>query len=579
MLEFIQHLRQRYQAVLANRGQVPEQTAYQRRIDQLILAEAFLRKGEILAEVRLPLQIAVLGPTQVGKSSVVNVLLNGSAAGVSPLAGYTVHPQGFRHNLPLGADSSLARYFGRFQCVPQQQLDKHRHDCYSLDPAEGRSALLPPCVLWDTPDFDSIDSATYREGVLRALALADVLILVVSKEKYADQSVWEMLATLAPLRQPTLICLNKLSKDSEHILLPSLQDKWQKARTDAFPDVVCLHYQKLTGAPQWPDAAANAISSLARHVNRKHHAQFAQQLLQTQWQDWLQPVLAEHQAAAAWEILVANALKQAAQHYQQDFLDHPQHYETFQQALVELMVLLEIPGLARVLTGIRTALTWPVRKLLQLNRKRSHRTDSSQELVLLEQIAEHTLIQLGEALLGYSEPGQKNAVLWQELAGLLRNQKPVILKNFCLAAQAYHLSFQHDVEQTAQNLYLKLQEQPVVLNSLRATRVGADAAAIALTLHTGGIGVHDLVLAPAMLTLTSLLAESAIGGYVHKQEVQLKQRQRERVEHTLLAGSLYEQLVALPEYLSAAAYFKIPLAQLNAVQQQLSKKRHGLRIL
>ena len=42
-----------------------------------------------------PPQVAVLGPTQTGKSTLVNVLLGHAAAEVSPLAGFTVHPQGF----------------------------------------------------------------------------------------------------------------------------------------------------------------------------------------------------------------------------------------------------------------------------------------------------------------------------------------------------------------------------------------------------------------------------------------------------------------------------------------------------
>ena len=108
---------------------------------------------------------------------------------------------------------------------------------------------MPHGVLWDTPDFDSIDSATYREGVIRAIALADMIILVVSKEKYADQSVWDMMSTLEALHQPTVICLNKLSEGSETVLIQSLKEKWQLARTDGFPEVVPLYYQKQTGFP------------------------------------------------------------------------------------------------------------------------------------------------------------------------------------------------------------------------------------------------------------------------------------------------------------------------------------------
>jgi len=579
MLEFIPLLRQRYQVVLNRREKAADRVLFQQRIDQLTLAEAFVRKGQTLGRVDgLPLQMAVIGPTQVGKSSVVNVLMGCQAAGVSPLAGYTVHPQGFCHDLPVSACAGLQRYFGGFRCIPQQDLDKSRYDCYSLAPALENSGLLPACVLWDTPDFDSIDSRTYREGVIRTLALADAIILVVSKEKYADQSVWEMMSVLESLNQPTLICLNKLVEGSEQVLLPSLQDKWQKARQDPFPEVVCLHYQKLAGVPIWPDDAKSFPSRLAQRSDRKKHAQFEQQLLQKHWQQWLQPILEEHQAFADWEALVDNAINQALGHYQRDFLNHPQHYETFQQALAELLTLLEIPGLAGFLTGVRKALTWPVRQMMKLGQKRLHITDSSREVALLNQIAEHALIRLNETLLDNNGQGPPSD-WWQELAGVLRNQKVALLQNFSLAARAYHLDFQHEVEQTAQSLYLKLQEQPLVLNSLRATRVTADAAVIALTLHTGGIGVHDLVIAPAMLTLTSLLAESAIGGYVHKIEAQLKQRQLDTVKQILFMGGIRAQLLALPGQLSALAHFNISIAQLNSVEQQLKEKRHGLRLL
>jgi len=48
MLEFIQLLKQRYQAVLAQQGNESVKTSYQQRIDQLILAEAFIRKGQLI---------------------------------------------------------------------------------------------------------------------------------------------------------------------------------------------------------------------------------------------------------------------------------------------------------------------------------------------------------------------------------------------------------------------------------------------------------------------------------------------------------------------------------------------------
>ena len=579
MLEFIQLLNQRYQTVLSQPGNESSKIGYQQRIDQLILAEAFMRKGRLInSSAEQPLQMAIIGPTQAGKSSLVNVLLNSSVAGVSPLAGYTVHPQGFCHGVSLIDCSGLQRYFGRFQQLQQPHTPRDRHDCYSLTEIATVSPQLPHGILWDTPDFDSIDSATYREGVIRAIALADIIILVVSKEKYADQSVWDMMSALEALHQPTIICLNKLSEGSETLLIQSLKEKWQLARTDDFPDVVPLYYQKQTGLPIWPTAQQALLMHLAGKINHKKHVRFEQELLQKYWQTWLEPVIAEHQALKDWQELVEAAIKQALDSYQRDYLNHPRHYETFQQALAELLTLLEIPGLAGVLTGARKVLTWPVRQMMKLGRKRLHIADSSQEIVLLNQIAEHLLIQLADRLLDNSElPHQR--LWWKEFSSLLRRQRQAILQDFSSAAKNYHVSFQQDVEKTAQRLYHKLQEQPLVLNSLRATRVTTDAAAIALTLHMGGIGVHDLIFAPAMLTVTSLLTESAIGSYMHKIEHELKQHQLNTVKQALFVDSIGLKLRALPEQLSTINHFNISPDQLQAAELQLTDKRHGLRLL
>jgi GTPase SAR1 family protein len=579
MLEFIELLKQRYQALAAQPDTSSGRLGHQQRVDQLTLAEAFVRKGQMLGSKEKPvLQIAVVGPTQAGKSSLVNVLLNSHIAGVSPLAGYTVHPQGFCHGVGIADCQGLQRYFGRFQCLPPEQLSKRRYDCYALSENAAASPLLPACVLWDTPDFDSIDSATYREGVIRAAALADVLILVVSKEKYADQSVWDMMGELEALHQPTLICINKLAEGSENVLLPSLTEKWQQTRSDACPEIIPLYYHKADGLPVWPSARDTIIRQLAKKVSHSQHTRTEQALLQKHWHDWLGPVHEEHQLLADWQTLLDEVTTHALDSYQRDYLNHPHHYETFQQALAELLTLLEIPGLAGIMTGARKALTWPVRQMLKLGGKRPHIADSSRELKLLNQIAEHTLIQLGDRLLDKTAAG-KQAAWWKALSHLLRHQRPLLLQDFGVAAKNYHLSFQQDVEATAQHLYHKLQEQPLVLNSLRATRATADAAVIALALHTGGIGVHDLVIAPAMLTVTTLLTESAIGGYMHKIEAQLKQQQLAAVKQRLFSDMLVKSLAALPNDVSRATHFNISPEQLRAMEQQLTKKRHGLRLL
>lgn len=580
MLEFIQTLKQRYQTVISQLDKRDSLLIdYQQRVEQLIYAEAFIRKGQLLEnQKQFPLQIAVIGPTQAGKSSVVNLLLDDGMAGVSPLAGYTVHPHGFCHRVGIDDCVGLQNYFGRFQQLAEHQLSQSRYDCYSLAEKKGSASLLPAGVLWDTPDFDSIDAADYKEGVIRTIALADIIVLVVSKEKYADQSVWEMMTTIAAFNQPTLICINKLNEGSEQLIMSSLKEKWLQVRDDAFPEIVPLFFDKQRGAPQWPEAAKDLMIALQSQVSRKKQAQQQQRLLTHYWESWLEPVYAEHEALASWRDMVDQCLQSALKEYQRDYLNHPHHYQTFQAALLKLLNLLEIPGLEKVLGKTRRIMTWPVRKLMTLG-KNTSLAGVPQEVALLQQIGGHIIIQLSDRLLEKTEQEGVNAGWWKDGCSLLRQRKDLILNRYQSAVIDYHKHFQQDVEATAHRLYNKLQEQPVTLNALRATRVTTDATALALAIKTGGIGLHDLLLTPAMLSVTSLLAESAVGGYMSKLEAELKQHQLDTVERSVFDESLKQDLYRLPEQLADRKRFNISSEQLQHAEQYLKEKKHGLRIL
>ncbi|MGR9051440.1 MAG: GTPase [Gammaproteobacteria bacterium] len=579
MLEFLQFLKQRYQTVSEQIKNGTVRAVYQQRIDRQTLAEALVRKHEWLkAEPDYPLQIAVVGPTQAGKSTLVNTLLTSSEAGVSPLAGYTVHSQGFCNGLGIDRCRGLQHFFGRYQQLHPSQLSKDRYDCFGLGESRVRSKLLPPCVLWDTPDFDSIDASGYSEALIRTLALADAIILVVSKEKYADQSVWDLMASLQALEQPTLICVNKLVEGSEDIIVRSLQEKWRQSRTDAAPKTVPLFYRRQTASPVWPLAEAGAVIALTANIERRKHESRLQNFLAGHWHEWMEPVVAEHQALNEWRSLIDESIKQAMMLYQRDYLDHPHHYETFQNAMASLLNLLEIPGIAKVLAQTRKVLTWPVKQLFKLGSRKVRLADSSHEVALLNHLAEHLLIQLADKLLDKSEQSAAKK-WWQGILVLLRNQRQSLLADFDEAANRYHDGFQHEVDAAAFSLYRQLQQQPVVLNSLRATRVTTDAAAVALALQAGGIGLHDLIFTPAMLSVTSLLAESAIGSYVGKVEADLKTRQKQTVKETLFVEHLQRILYRLPEQLSDRYYFNIPPQLLQTAEQQLKLKPHGLRLL
>ncbi len=580
MLEFIQNLKQRYQVVSSQfDNHHPQFIEYQQRIEQLIYAEAFIRKGELLSQqTGFPLQIAVIGPTQAGKSSIVNTLLANEMAGVSPLAGYTVHPQGFCHRCSIADCQGLQYYFGRFQQLAAEQLSPQRYDCYSLGENTAGSEYLPAGVLWDTPDFDSIDAADYREGVIRTIALADIIILTVSKEKYADQSVWDMMATIEAFNQPTVICLNKLTADSEALIIPSLKEKWLQSRQDALPALVPLYFDKQQTRPVWPEDRQQVIREAAGQVERNKHPHHVHQLLSRFWDEWLEPVNAELEAAEKWRKMVDDSIEQALKEYQRDYLNHPHYYDTFQDALVELLNLLEIPGLSRVIGSTRRLVTWPIRKLMTLGKKNSLE-GVPHELALLEQLATHVLVQLSEKILQQTDTDALNRTWWQDAAAVLRNQKNKLQGRFIAAAGRYHEDFQQDVEATAQKLYLELQQHPVLLNTLRTTRATTDATALAAAIYTGGIGVHDLIVTPAVLSLTSMLAESAAGSYMSRQEAELKRHQLNTVRERLFEDQLKHALYVIPQQLPVDRHFNISRQQLKQAEKQLNERKNGLRIL
>jgi len=578
MLEFIQLLKQRYQSVLQG-GLVEDSVneSYQDRVDSLNLAEAFLKKGLLNKQQKKhPLQVAVIGPTQAGKSSVVNLLLDNGAAGVSALAGYTVHPQGFAVDLKNHEFAWLEEYYGNFKKVEQSQLGNKDHDSFSLTYVDSKT--LPSSVLWDTADFDSIGAAEYRTGVLKTIALADVIVLVVSKEKYADQSVWEVMNLIESLNQPTLIIVNKLIEDSQAIILRSLQEKWRQARKDKLPDVIPLHYQK-QGSPSATQLDRQLINRIFSNNNRGKQPDHQISFLNQHWQFWTEPVVAEFVSVKEWHENIDLCLKDALQNYQRDYLNHPNHYETFQNALANLLTLLELPGIAKAMAKTRRVLTWPARKLFGIRSSSGRQlADDSHEVALLNQIAEHTLIKLAENILDKADKQPENRQWWKEINSILRLQREQILETFKVSVNQYHGDFQEEIESTAQRLYDKLDDQPVLLNTLRATRVTTDAAALALALHTGGIGLHDLIITPAMLSITSLLAESTLGGYMNRVEAELKKNQYNTVKQRLFTEILHQSLSQFPELMSKGHNFNISQSQLEKAQQQLKQKPNGLQL-
>jgi hypothetical protein len=562
-----------------------------RRLAALQLSGAALRDlAAVNGPGMRPPQVAVMGPTQVGKSTVVNLLLGRRIAEVSPLAGFTIHPQAFALPPQPAGLAWLTPFFPAWERRESATLNRDRLDSYALRQLTGDAAGMPAgTVVWDTPDFDSLRAHSYQQGVLEVAALADVIVLVVSKEKYADLSVWKTLQLLEPLQRFLLVCLNKTGEDAREVLVASLRARLAELTPRAGDiEVIAIPYcpgiDALVNTTPPPEAAElrAALRRALAGASRGRRAAGAHRLLTLHWTAWMEPVRAEIEAAGEWEQSIDAAIGRALNAYRDEFLEHPQRFDTFRLAILELLQLLELPGLARSLTRIRQTLTWPARQLLDSRRLKTLTgrlrgravNDLPGEELVLRDLLEHLLTALSRDALRRGAPRRPDTAFWQALGLRLAERHAELTGQFAAAAHRHHLAFHSEIESAAHDLYANLQQKPALLNTLRAARLTTDAAAIALALKTGGVGLNDLLFAPAMVSLTSLLTEGALGSYMTHVAARLKQRQYAAVERDIFNGPVREALRGLSGNLEAPGLFGISRPEYAEAEQALAEWRH-----
>ncbi|KRT55568.1 GTPase domain-containing protein [endosymbiont of Ridgeia piscesae] len=570
LLHFLERLQRRAEGVADSDPESPF-------ADPLNFAISLLRRsGNRPTLTGLPPQLAVIGPTQSGKSSLVNLLLDQSAAEASPLAGFTQHPQGFSTTTL----SSEQRTAITVQFPDWRLADNHppgEADDYSLCRLDfGSRQQAAPLLIWDSPDFDSVSARHYRHRIPTLCAMADAILLVVSREKYADQSVWRLLRLIAPVGLPLVICLNKTSHEEARILTQTLAERLQQ-ESITYLGIVALPYlpegeATLADTPEAGALRRTVTAAIEQRTGTIPQARLAE-LLQHYWPAWSKPLQEEHSAAQQWATAIDNGIAEALAIYQRDYLEHSNYEETFQRAIAELLQLLEIPGLAPVLSRARHYLSWPARQLGKLiQTDKGDGNETGHEAQVLNDAVRHLLLslqqQLGEQA---SQSGTPSNLWWSQLGVALLQQQTALSQQAADAIQAHQHAFEPEIRQAGEQLYQHLQHHPGKLHSLRATRATLDAAGIAFALKTGGIGISDLLFAPAMLAFTSSLAESAGGHYMHTIREQLKARQRLAVESRIFDQALGKQLRQLAQQMPCEGLFQINAGELAQATDALEK--------
>jgi GTP-binding protein EngB required for normal cell division len=516
-------------------------------LNSLRLAEAAFLKAELIQNhPQHPLQLLILGPTQAGKSTLVNLVLDNSAAGISALAGFTVHAQGFATNCDPESLQVIEDAFSPMQRVAAKDVNPTSLDQFVLEEVlVGERALIDKGVVWDSPDFDSIEALGYRHAVLHSAAMSDVIILAVSKDKYADKSVWDMMALLAPLAKPMLVCINKLDQQNEQTVVGSFQDRHVQQTGEQAPEIVVIPFisqiEDTASQLPIPDTTLNKLSTsvkdLTTQLDRSQFVAGAEKLLEKHWQSWVKPIEQETLARKEWDAAISEALDNAAAFYQKTYLDDPSKNDTFNRALAELLTLLEIPGLASTLSKTRDAVTWPARKLLGFGKKKLGNSKEYNAIDFEKEVLMQARLQLQNELQSHAllqqQEQPENAVFWSAASQALNANKPALETEYEHAIDSYQQEFAPRIDDAAKQLYSQLEQQPALLNSLRAARATAEAASVVLAVKSGGLAPADLIVAPAMLSVTTLLTESVLGKYMDKVKKELRLEQQKMVRSQL----------------------------------------------
>lgn len=507
-----------------------------------------------------PLHVVVVGGAGAGKSTVTNMLCGAVVAEANPIAGYTRHPIAYTSSTgPLNWAAHLG-FLGPLARLTQPSPSRLDQDIYQVRrvPADGHSSdLLRDWVVWDCPDMTTWAAEAYIPRLLEAAALGDVLVYAASDERYNDQIPTQFLQLFLEAGKPVVCCLLKMSEANAQALV----DDFRKKVLEAMPgglgkqavEVLAIPYFEvhdpndlIRAAAKWRIGLLNQVSVLGgvAMAARKRSVQGACRFLTHQQQSLLDVARSDVQALDNWSALVKEGQKEFDVRYKNEYLA-TEKFRGFDEALVKLMQLLEVPGLGGLVSGALNLARMPGKLLWGFLRKSMFTPDAPTrpEQPTLE-----------EALTGWIDMLHTDVArragdheLWQhlnqafhsgELAAKTRERFQQVYRDF-------QTSLAQEVNRTAQGIYERLEKKPLLLNSLRTGKFVIDAGTIGVTVAAGGIGLHDVVMVPVVAWVTQQLVE-VLGKQVVDDEREKTRTRQQTILHEQLSTPLAEWLTRWP---------------------------------
>lgn len=563
-----------------------QQSSLQQPASQLRYAAALVRNliGPFLdGQPAEPLHVAVVGGAGAGKSTIANFLCGAVVAEANPQAGYTRHPTAY---VAAGASVNWPAHVGflgllkRLSDPAPGNLDA---DVYQVRrvPLDGSTAtLLPRFVVWDCPDMTTWAASGYIPRLLEIAGLADVLVYVASDERYNDAIPTQFLEMFAKSGKPVVVCLTKMREaDAPALVEDFRKEVLARLSSDRIP---CLTVPGLTAAEladpirragRFQTPLLEQVSSLASPASaaRQRSVRAAATWLVTHQQELLDVARRDLEALKTWRGLVLQGQEEFDQRYRREYL-MSETFRRFDEALVKLLELLELPGIGQVLGTVLYIVRAPYRWIKGLFSRAMQKSQppAIPERPVLEQALQAWLDLLHKEAAHRDEQHS----LWRHIkSGFEENLIPGVRSRFEQGLTTFHQSLADETERTARAIYEDLQNNPLALNTLRGTKFALEVGAITGTLIAGGLNIWDVVLVPLAASVTQHLVELLGKQYVDRQREAARSRQMALVTQHL-SGPLAEWLIQWPA--SGGSRFERLQLALSRVPEALQQMENAV---
>jgi hypothetical protein len=483
-----------------------------------------------------PLHVVVVGGAGAGKSTVANFLAGTLQAEANPQAGFTRHPVAYVS--ANGAQSWPAQlgFLGPLKRLTETapaSLDADVYQVRKVPNLAGSVHLLSGAVVWDCPDMTTWAATGYVPRLVEVAALADVIVYVASDERYNDEVPTQFLRLLGEAGKAVVVCLTKMREPDVPAFVEHFRQEVLARLGIAEAPVVTIPFLQreelanpLQHARRYQVPLLNqvAVVSSPPEESRRRCVHAAADYLAAHQDQLLGVARHDLEALQVWRTLVQDGQREFDNRYRQEFL-LSERFRRFDEALVKLMDLLELPGPGRYVSMALRVVRMPYHLLRTWLGKVFQRPASppAPEAEVLEDAARGWLDMLRKEAASRSD----SHPLWRHIdRGFDTGLYERALDRFRQGFRAFELSQADEAERTARALYESLEKNPVTLNTLRGMKLALDAGAVTLAVaFDWALTWLDLLLAPLAASLTHHAVELVARSHIDTRREKVRQRQ------------------------------------------------------